>query len=146
MIQIPDDVFFESTLTIGTVYYYISEKIQSYEPHYHIVIHKTKSEIIILGLTTTQIEKRIRFLEKNQFPESILVFIEPDKNNGLKKTSLVDCNSSIFQETINSLKRIRQEKGLGIKGKIKDSQIEQLRQGIFNSPMIPREIKDLLNL
>lgn len=33
MIQIPDDVFFQTTLTIGTVYYYISEEIQSDEPH-----------------------------------------------------------------------------------------------------------------
>jgi hypothetical protein len=146
MVQIPDEIFFQSTLTIGTVYYYVSDEIQSDEPHYHIVIHKTKSEIVILGLTTTQIDKRISFLEKNQLPESTLIFIEPDENNGLKKTSLVDCNSSIFQETKNSLKNIRQEKDIKVKGMIKNSQIEQLRQGIIDSPMIPQEFKELLCL
>lgn len=85
MIHISDEAFLRTTLKKGTVYYYISEKIDSNEPHYHIVIHKAKSKRIILGLTTTQIDKRIKFLEKNQLPESTLVFIEPDENNGLKK-------------------------------------------------------------
>ena len=145
MIQLPNEVFFQHTLAIGTVYYYSSEKINTDEPHYHIVIHKTKSEIVVLGLTTTRIDKRIRFFNKNQFPESTLVFIEPDENNGLKETSLVDCNSNIFQETKNSLKYIRKEKGIQVKGRIKSSQIEQLRQGIIDSPMIPEETKEILD-
>lgn len=64
MIHISDEAFLRTTLKKGTVYYYISEKIDSNEPHYHIVIHKAKSKRIILGLTTTQIDKRIKFLGK----------------------------------------------------------------------------------
>lgn len=58
---------------------------------------------------------------------------------------MVDCNSNIFIETINSLKDILKGKNIKVKGQIKESQIEQLRQGIIDSPIITEETKELLS-
>ena len=145
MIGILDDAFFETTLKVGTVYYYESPRlIHTTEPHYWLIIHKVDSESIIVGCTTTQKEKRIKYLEKTGLPESTLVFIKPNRDNGLKQESLVDCNTNCFIETKDDLKNIRRKSGIEIKGKVAESIIEQLRQGIRDSPVLTQEIKDML--
>ncbi|MBA7579813.1 hypothetical protein ES708_21691 [subsurface metagenome] len=146
MIETSDEDFFKSTLKIGSIYYFKYEKLKdTKDSHPFIVIHKKNSDYIILGNTTTQIEKRIKALEINKFPESTLVFIKPDEKNKLKKESVVDCNTNIWVEDESNLKSIRQKKGMRIYGTVSKNIIEQLRQGIKDSPMITQEIKDIVN-
>jgi hypothetical protein len=142
MIQIPEDVFFQITLKTGSVYYYFNPELKkTEEPHYFVVLAKT--ERIILVCATSQFKKRIEWAKRRKISLDTLVSVNPDKDNGLKKPSLFDCNFH-FEETESSLKQKHREKPIKIKGSVSDNDLKKMINAVKKSPLIPSEIKDLL--
>ncbi|MCX6807492.1 MAG: hypothetical protein NTZ80_01635 [Patescibacteria group bacterium] len=142
MINIPEDIFFDLTLEAGSVYYYFDPRLKkTEEPHYFVVL--SKSERIILVCATSQFEKRKKWVERCNLQASTLVIIAPDKNNGLKRDSLFDCNY-YFEETRASLKQKHKNKPIRLKGRVSCGDLARLISAMKKSRLIPKEIKDLL--
>lgn len=139
-----DGSTFGSTIEPGKIYYFKSDQLTSTDlPHYFIVVATPTNDLIIFTCCTSQFEKRKRFLELTQIPFSTLVWIKPNENNGLKKDSYVDCNNCFrysFEELIEMYNNCKVE----FVGCLSDSKLEEIKQGIIESPLIVNEIKLLI--
>ena len=142
--DLPTNSFFNLSLTVKAVYYFESDKINTTEPHYYVVISIKDDRNILLAVSTSQFQKRKKFIELNKHPLSTLVRIKPNKNNGLTKESFFDCNSSCFVFSKDELINIFKTKNIKYKGLIKDSELEQIKQGIKDSFVIEENIKELI--
>lgn len=83
-------------LSPGDVFVAINPGLSGSEPHFHIVVHRTDDELIIVTYTTTEIEKaraRCQRAEKIKFPH-----IEPET---LVLTGPADCASFTSACAIN---------------------------------------------
>lgn len=144
MIQFSDDAFFKLTLLPGTIFYFENKSFSnSNEPHYHVLVSVTPKEMVLLTCITSQIKKKIRYIEKKKLPESTLIFLKPDSTNGLKVESAVNCNDC-YPFTKESLKELYNSSELEVKGKLKASELEQIKTGLKASPLIENEIKNML--
>jgi len=64
-------------------------------PHYFVIINKSiiNSPVLVLPVSTSQIEKRISWYRKCNLDEKCLIIIEANESNGiLSKKSAFDCN------------------------------------------------------
>ncbi|MCF8308166.1 MAG: hypothetical protein K9I68_04065 [Bacteroidales bacterium] len=145
MIDIPDDFYYKNVLETGTVLYFITNKIDSEEPHPHIVIHSTKDEVLILGVTTSQVDKRREYAERNGIDLSTIVHFYPGQKNGLTKESVVDCNNSIYAFSKEEFIRTYTKDRFKVKGKINEAKLEELKTGILHSKSIEKKIQYLLD-
>lgn len=121
--------------------YFSSDKLKTDVPHYFICIAKDDGEILILACATSQFEKRKRFIELRGFPESTLVWIDPE--NGFTKDSYIDCKN-YYDYTLTRFKSLYQSDKLEYKGKISEAHLEQIHLGIKDSPQIEESIKELI--
>ncbi len=143
MVHVSGDVF-GSTIQPGKIYYFKSEQLtHTSEPHYFIAIAMPNDDIVIFSVLTSQFEKRKRFIELNNFPFSTLVWIKPDDENELKKNSYVDCNT-VFKYSKEKLIQMYKENEITFIGHVLDSKFEEIKQGILDSPLITREVKNML--
>jgi len=144
MVDFPPEAFFKSTLAPGTIYYFVNEEIQfSDEPHYHVIVSITENEKLLLTITTSQTEKKIKYIEKKKLPYETLVFIKPDEENGLTKESAVNCNECYLVD-LDYLRNKYDTDDIQVKGKVKQSILEQIIKGLLASPLIEEEIKERL--
>jgi hypothetical protein len=77
------------------VFYFKDMDVSENIPHYFVIINKNiqNSPILVLPVSTSQIEKRQLFYEKCNFNKKCLVIVEPQEvNNILSKISAFDCN------------------------------------------------------
>lgn len=142
--QISDTDFLKLTMKVGAVYYFSAPGlIKTNQPHYFIVLHVSNADIITACYTTTKVEKRFKYIQLNKLPESTLVCILPDDQNGLKKASYVDCNTQVHQFAVTYFKSKYKTSGIKPCGLISAESINQIINGIIESPVIEEEIKDL---
>jgi len=142
MVFISGDVF-GNTLSVGKIYLFKSKKlVKTSKPHYFIVI-STTSELIMFTCCTTKFEKRANFIESNNIPKTTLVWIKPDNDNCLPEDSFVDCNS-FFQYNRTELVQMYNRNEIQFIGYLQESKIEEIRQGIYDSPLIVDEIKEII--
>ncbi len=131
-------------MKVGAVYYFSAPGlIETFEPHYFIVLHISEADIITACYTTTKVEKRFKYIQFNGLPESTLVCILPDDQNGFKKASYVDCNTQIHQFPVTFIKSKYNDAGIRLCGSISTESINQIIDGIIDSPVIEEEIKDV---
>jgi hypothetical protein len=143
MVVVSGDAF-GASIDIGKVYYFKSEKLTATnQPHYFIVIAVPTNQLVIFSCCTSQFEKRARFIELNNLPYSTLVRIKPDSSNELKKESYVDCNN-YFEYSKHELIAMYAKGEIEFIGYVASSIIEEIRQGINDSPLIPAEIKAMI--
>ena len=141
MIQFSGDFFVQHALTPGTILYFHNDSIiHSPLPHYHVIVKVTDKEIVLLASTTSRLENKIRYIAVKKLPMSTLVFINPDTDNGLTVESAVNCNE-IFQYSKENLKTLYTSGDLKIKGQLQEAYLEQIIQGLIDSPLIEKEIK-----
>lgn len=116
------------------------------EPHYHIIIETDNDSLMVVAVTTTKIEKRIKNLEYNNHPHSTLVFLSPQKDNGLTKDCLVDCNNSCWFETKEDFKAIYNFNSGEIKSKgvVSLGKLEEIKQGILDSKLTTGTLKKFI--
>ncbi|HPX04724.1 MAG TPA: hypothetical protein PLC17_02220 [Tenuifilaceae bacterium] len=135
---------FGQSICKGSIYYFKSNKlIETAEPHYFIVIANSPNDVVIFTCCTSQFEKRVRFIEINNIPRTTLVWIKPNEDNCLKKDSFVDCNS-YFQYSKAELIQMYEMEQIKFVGYINDSEIEQIRQGLKDSPLVDVAIKEII--
>jgi hypothetical protein len=135
---------FGSSVEKGKIYYFKSSKLVSTtQAHFFIVIANPSDDLIIFTCCTSQFEKRARFIELNNIPLSTLVRIKPNNENGLKSDSYVDCNR-YFQYSKAELIQMYELNRIEFIGYVQDSKLEEIRQGIIDSPLIVNEIKGLI--
>jgi hypothetical protein len=133
---------FRATITIGQVYYFVSDQINSPVPHYFVVIHTFKDIAVHLICTTTQYDKRVRYFEINEIPEICLVEIRHDQTNKLTLTSWVDCNSTQLYYHDDLWEMYSQGK-IEIKGIFTAGQLSKIYAGLQESPLIEEDKKTI---
>lgn len=99
--------------------------------------------MLILVCCTSQFEKRKKFIELRGFPFETLVWLKPNSENGLKIDSYVDCNS-YFDYTIDEFARLYDSDILTFEGEISEADMEQIKIGIEESPLVEESIKELV--
>jgi len=135
---------FSTSIDKGKIYYFKSNKlVATNESHFFIVIANPSDELVIFTCCTSQFKKRARFIELNNIPLTTLVWIKPNEENCLKKDSFVDCNS-YFQYSKAELIQMYEQNQIQFVGYITDSKIEEIRQGIIDSPLIDSVIKEII--
>jgi len=133
-LQLEKDIFFftqDSTIGIPN--------------HLHILINK-KDEMLFV-CCTSQEDTMNRLIKYRKLPESSIVWIKKDKENGLKKDdSFVNCNNIFSCAKDQFADLIKQNKIRKTLGNISESHFEQIKIGLNDSPLVSDEIKDLFNI
>lgn len=143
LIDIPPEVQIKSTIRPGSVYYFTEESFSSPEPHYFIVINTNPQSdtAIFLVCASSQIP-RVKTRRK-MCPSQTLVEIDPGQYPDFKWPSVVDCNH-VAEKNIDQLVEKLSEGKLKFKTEMDVILVEQLRDGVMQSPMVERRIKVLL--
>lgn len=134
------------TFKPGSVFYFYTDSlVKTAEPHYFTIVALNNKKVAFLVCATTQHEKRIRHAERTETPMSTLVFVNPDKQNGLTKESLFDCNS-FHEHTIEDFEKFLTVENWGYKGNLSDAKLYEIKQGVYDSEQIDDEKKAEYNL
>ncbi|WP_319591709.1 hypothetical protein [uncultured Draconibacterium sp.] len=143
MTFITPDVFL-ANVQPGNIYYFQSDQLNgTNQPHYFIALKNTENELVFFSCCTTQMERRLRFIERTGSPHSTLVGITPSAENGLQRESFVDCNS-IIQHTHDEIAFLVTDGGIDYRGELEEEYLELIYQGIRDSILLEEEVQDLL--
>jgi hypothetical protein len=136
---------FANSISIGKVYYFSSNKLNTSEPHYFVCVAnpENKESLLFFVCCTSQYEKRKSYIEKTGLPYETLVWINPTTNNGLKKDTYIDCNK-VFEYLKEDLKEMYSDSKITHSGSLSDSHLSQILIGLNKSPRIEKYIKDIL--
>ena len=136
-------ILLEQVVERRKIFKFKNSRLHSKEPHYHIVIHNDKEKkSYIFACSTTQYEKRKRYIELEGLPETTLIWIKPSENNGLTKNSYIDCNS-VFVISDDEFYQKYSEGGLSLEGELEEGYFYQICKGIADSPKNSNEIREL---
>lgn len=140
MPDVPPDVAIKATIRPGSVYFFRNESLSSSYPHYFIVINidPISEKTIILVWASSQIAN-VKKRRQNCPPET-LVQIMPNQYLDFMYPSIVDCNR-FHEETLEKLIERLSAKQLQLKTEMDMLLVEQLRQGLLASRLIPGRIK-----
>ncbi|MBB1644952.1 hypothetical protein [Sphingobacterium sp. UME9] len=132
--EIPASYVINSTLEVGRIYKFSApELIEIEEPHFYIVIAIVGDNNYAL-ISTTQLNKRIQYVESRGISKETICYIEPNDGNELTKDSYLDCNS--YFELPNYYLESKVKEGvLEIKGIISDDDFEKIKYSISRSPL-----------
>ena len=135
---------YTSTVAEKDIFYFVTDKINSSEPHYFICIKKTNNQILLFTCCTTKGGKRESHLLKTNGSLETIVYIRPGhQGNKLTQESYVDCNN--YQEfTIDEFKSICDSGKIQYKGTLSDDYYIQILIGLHKSDNISDETKDIL--
>ncbi len=134
-------------LKVADVFLAINLALCGENPHYHIVVHKTDDDKILVVHTTKEIDKvkfRCRSREKIKFD-----YIEPDTaiivNNTHSETftleSAIDCN----KVQLKPISFFTDKQEFKLYAPIKNlATIEVIKQGIKHSPIVEPVIKKMI--
>lgn len=130
MIQIPPDYYITSTLKVGSVYKFSApEHIETDVPHYFFVVGIDEDDsYMIVG--TSQKKKQKAYCKRMGFDYTTLVCITPDKRNGLKTNTYLNCNNECIPLTVEDLIEKVKEGNLSFTGEISKFQYDLIRNAI----------------
>jgi hypothetical protein len=138
---LPNDLI-NSVIKDGSVFKFSTNKINTTEPHYFIVISNIDNKIIALSCCTSQYDTIQKYLKKNNYSQKILVDIDYNNYNFLKKPTFINCNTKIEFNYIDFVKKHLKDK----KGEINQDDYTKIVEDILISPDIEEEFKDFLKL
>lgn len=143
MVEIPAETQIKSTIQPGSVFYFVEQTFASREPHFFFVLNKQPltDAFLLFVCSSTQIEKVKK--RKKHLPFATLVAIKKEDYCGFTKDSIVDCNY-VVRRTLDHLIIKLENKKLKLKDYIKTSIIEELRSGVLASPLVEKDIKDMI--
>jgi len=134
-------------LTPGDVFLRVNESLSGAEEHFHIVIHKTVDEQIVVVYTTKQIDKVRERCQRNEgikFPHidpETMVLIEPKDCKTLNKPSAIDCNKVQIMPEDWYTSNITFKKKICVSNK---SKLNEIKKAIVKSEIVSGKIKRLL--
>ena len=134
-------------LSPGDVFVAINLGLSGSEPHFHIVVHRTDDELIIVTYTTTEIEKaraRCQRAEKIRFshiePET-LVLTGPNDCASFTSACAINCNhvQMMTEESYTTRPAFRKLHPIG-----NPKLLDQIKAAIKKSPIVEQKISQLL--
>lgn len=141
MLDVPPDVAIRGTIRPGSVYYFRHEDfLHSTDRHFFAVINidPTIEQIILLVCASTRKFKVVA--RSTDLPPQTLVRVEPSQYSGFIYSSIFDCNS-VYTDSLENLIQRLKNKQLELKPEIDMQIVEQLRQGVLDSPKITGRVK-----
>lgn len=142
--EISDDLLL-SGISDGNVYYFVSEKILSSEPHFYICIKKGLNDVLIMTCCSSTYETALKYIRRNGLPEETLVHLHPENNPYLRKHTFVNCNNA-FEFTKEDFIGKYKRGEIAFKGEIHPDDYKKIMEGLLISPDIEEEIKDVLKV
>lgn len=139
--DLPDDLI-NAVIKDRAVFYLKTNKINSNEPHYFIVISNIDNKIIALSCCTTQYDTILKYIKRNKYPDCTIADIDYNNYGFLKAPTFINCNNKIEFEYDDFVKKhLKNEKG-----EIDDTDFKKIVDGMLSSPDIEEEFKEILKL
>lgn len=130
--MLPPDFVISSTLKVGVVYKIEApELIDTSEAHYFIVVAISGSDNFLI-LSTTQVHKKVSYLQKRGYDLDTLAYISPSESNGLTKDSYFNCNEYFSLTKDDLIDKVKEEK-LNIAGSFNEEEYSILLKSILLS-------------
>lgn len=128
----------------GCVLYFTDSRLTSNEPHYFVVLNENpKDDQIILALcSSSQIENVKR--RTRAFPESTLVFVNPNEYSEFTKMSVFDCNT-VFDFYKKDLIEKINSNSYKPKDDFPTELLLKLRNAMLQSPKINKSMKRIID-
>lgn len=141
MPDVPPNVTIRATIRPGSVYYFRHEAfLHSSDPHYFVVINidPTIEQVVLLVCAST---KKFKVAARSaNLPPQTLIQVKPSQYPGFIYTSIFDCNY-VYEDSLEELIQRLASKQLELKPEMNMQLVEQLRQGVLDSPLIAGRIK-----
>ena len=121
-------------------------EVSEYIPHYFVIINKEiiNAPVLVLPVSTSQIEKRIAWYERCNLSKECLVIVEPgESNNILFKQSVFDCNE-VKNKWILDLYELYEVWKANYEWILPDKIINKLRNWVMKSNQVEIWIKELI--
>jgi len=136
------DPLLRLTLRQGTVYYMPDRGLSSPEPHYFIVVNRNPvgENLLLMAVTTSQVERAERRIERPQMPEETLVHVSPEEYTEFTKPSCVNCNQ-LFTRTVAEFQAQKRSGNVVDKLDLPAPVLERILKGILASPQVSDEDK-----
>jgi hypothetical protein len=131
-----------SVIKDKAVFYLRTNKINSGEPHYFIVISNIDNKIIALSCCTSQYDTILKYIKRNKYPDNTIADIDYNSYDFLKTPTFINCNSKIEFDYDDFVKMHLKDE----KGEINDEDYEKIVDGMLISPDIEEEFKVKLKL
>lgn len=135
------------TLSVADVFLTINPALSGSHPHFHIVVHRTAENFIVVTYTTTKIEEaRRRCRRKERIPfdhiePGSLVIVTPQDSESFSQICAIDCNNVQMSPEESYLPR----PAFKLLKPIKNGDlILKIREAIKKSPVVEEGIMKLL--
>ena len=141
MPDVPPNVTIRATIRPGSVYYFRHEAfLHSSDPHYFVVINidPTIEQVILLVCASTKIFKVVA--RSANLPPQTLIKVNPSQYPGFTYPSIFDCNH-VYTDSLENLIQRLENRQLVLKPEMNMQLVEQLRQGVLDSPLIAGRVK-----
>lgn len=145
LMDIPPGIRVKGGLRTGTVYFFKEESHASEAPAHFFVVLNTNpisDKVLILVCASSKID-RVKWRRRN-LSTATLVEIMPSEYAGFTLPTIFDCNE-VYEKTIEQLVRKLESGSLGANNfEMNPELVEKLRVATKASPLVRRELKDLL--
>lgn len=143
MVPLSPQEFVDEYFEVGSVFKMNALDVDGFNssvPHYFLVVAKDGGDGFLL-VSTTQLQRKITYLEKTKRDIDSLVYIENTVSNGLTEDSYFDCNDK-YDITRAKLIRKRKKGSLKYKGKLTNKEYSKLSNAIKKSKVseIPKDL------
>lgn len=145
--KIPSDIAIKSVLYKGAVFLFSEETFESDLPHFFVVLNPLPLEdpLIFLVNATSQVENRLLAAQRRGLSLGTIVIVEAGECDFITKRSAFDCNSFIYRPVKSLIEKFEQG-NLRLIGKMSDSLVLKLINGLSSSRMIARDVKNILKI
>lgn len=135
------------SLKVGDVFLAINPLFSGDKPHFHIVVQKTKDNLIVVTYTTSKIEetkRHCRRVERITFPSiepATIVLVSPSDSGSFTEECAINCNhvqmmSEESYTTRPAFKLLQPIKNAAL--------INKIREAIKQSPIVEQKIIKIL--
>lgn len=128
------------------VFYFKDVEVSEHIPHYFVIINQNIQDapVLVLPVSTSQIEKRKEYYKRCNFDSRCLVIVESHESNDiLSKTSAFDCNQ-VKNKWILDIYELFVKWKACYKWTLPNEIIQKLRTGVLLSNQVEPWVKDLV--
>ncbi|MFW5804029.1 MAG: hypothetical protein ACOCWG_02240 [bacterium] len=130
--ELPTEFIIDNTLTVGTIYKIVADELIGTDvPHYFIIVAIDGTDNY-LTLCTSQKERIENHFKNKKLNLDGLVYIKPDKANGLKIDTYVNCNDYYLLSKDKLVSKL-ESRNLQYIGQLSLNHYAQIKTGIINS-------------
>ena len=131
------------SLIVGDVFLAINLSLSGDNPHFHIVVQKTKDNLVVVTYTTTKIEetkRHCRRVERITFPSiepATIVLVGPPDSVSFTEESAINCDhvQMMSEESYTTRPAFKLLQPI-----INTALIDKIREAIKQSPIVEQKI------